>query len=114
MPVKDSLGSGWQSWISEVLKVHGVSTVLLAVIVYGGWRTVEWSAVYVVEPLVTRQIQLMHAIEHSVESQQDVLEVLESSTRELHKSSTNTEKLVLENQEIMRKTLVVLEQHFND
>lgn len=50
---------------ADVIKNLGVPTVLLCVLIYGGWRMIQWAGEHIATPIVDRQIKFMDQIEET-------------------------------------------------
>ena len=91
----NSLTNESSPWWAKLLDRYGIPTVLLAITIFAAWSGVKWVATEVGKPLVTRHIVFVDGVQGQVEKQTDIL-------RELAEVNRGTQKIMLENQIILK------------
>lgn len=111
---------GWQPWLLETIKMQGVSTVLLGIIVYGIWNMIGWSADNLVTPLVSKQIQMMNTIEESsrvqaesIKLQNQLIDSLNANSMETNITSKRIEDAVNNSQTALLQLIKNLESNIS-
>lgn len=94
---KHALTTAESPWWAKLIDRFGVSTALLAVVLYGCWAASYWIAEHVVQPAVAAHLRQLAATEKAIEAQTGVLEDIKTTNRQHLVTSQSILRVVEEN-----------------